>query len=90
MRARLRSWLAPKFRRQRARAVAADAVQADLHSARISPGDIIGHLMDEIVATHNERYHPGFGCAENTRGQCWDRFGGERASGPLGEYWRMP
>jgi hypothetical protein len=49
----------------------------------------IDRLADEIIAMHNERYHPGFGCAENERGQCLDRFGGERAHGPLGERWRM-
>lgn len=81
MKARLRAWLEPKVRRQRARAVAADAVATN-------PNAAVERMMDDVVAAHNEQYHPGFGCAENERGQCFEAFGGTRAEGWAGEYTR--
>jgi len=84
----LRSWVEARVRRQRARAVAADAAVVDAGQAGAMAE--IDRLADEIIAMHNERYHPGYGCAENERGQCIDRFGGQRARGPLGEHWRLP
>ncbi len=49
----------------------------------------VEQLMDDIIAAHNEQHHPGFGCAENERGQCVDAFGGTRVAGSLGEYARL-
>jgi hypothetical protein len=82
-------WVEGKVRRQRARVVAVNAVVTDVDNGRTAPDEVIDQLADEIIAMHNERYHPGYGCAENTLGECFDRFGGERADGPLGEYWRL-
>lgn len=88
MKARLRAWLGPKVRRQRARAIATDAAVADLDAGRISAREMLDRTADEIIAAHNALHHPGFGCAENERGQCVEAFGGTRASGWAGEYMR--
>jgi hypothetical protein len=85
VRARLRAWLEPKVRGQRARVVAATAVVAD-----VDPVAEIDQMCADIITAHNERYHPGYGCAENIRAQCLDAFGGERAPGVLGDYVRLP
>lgn len=88
IRDRLRAWLEPRVRCQRARVVAAESVRDDLDGGQLAARDMIGQQMSDIIVMHNQQYHPGYGCAENERGQCWDRHGGTRAAGMLGEHTR--
>ncbi|MEU8334712.1 hypothetical protein [Micromonospora tulbaghiae] len=40
------------------------------------PSDEVEQAMDDVLAAHTARHHPGRGCTENEAGECLDRFGG--------------
>lgn len=49
------------------------------------PDTIIDRLCQTIIDAHNDRWHPGYSCAENSDGECLDEHGGVPVDGPLGQ-----